>query len=55
MKNWKTTLLGAAAAGLLALQPLLETGTISPKEIILAFIAAAFGYFAKDKDVTGVK
>jgi hypothetical protein len=52
MKNWKTTLLGAAAAGLIALQPLISTGTITPKEIALAFIAAAFGYFTKDKNVS---
>ena len=54
MKNWKTTVVGVIIAIVIAVSPILETGTIVWKDIILAAIIAAFGYFAKDHDVTGV-
>lgn len=55
MKNWKTTLAGAIAGGLIAIQPYLETGTFEIKEIILGFAIAFFGVVAKDFNVSGAK
>jgi len=54
MKNWKTTLTGIFIAIVVAVAPILQTGEIEWKNVILAAIIAAFGYFAKDHDVTGV-
>ncbi len=50
MKNWKTTLLGAAIAGLVALQGMTSH---DPKTIAAAFLIAAFGAVCKDFNVTG--
>lgn len=56
MKNWKTTLIGLCEAICLELsaEALFD---LTPKQralvIGLAVARAAFGYFAKDKDVTG--
>jgi hypothetical protein len=54
MRNWKTTLLGLLAAVIIALQPLLDQGEVTWKSLLLAAAIAALGYFAKDKDVSGV-
>lgn len=54
MTNWKTTLAGVLASIMIAIAPLIQTGTIDWKAVIIAVFVAAFGYFAKDKDVTGV-
>lgn len=51
MKNWKTTILGALAAIIIAIQPLIETGEINWKSVVIAAAIAALGYFAKDKEV----
>lgn len=53
MKNWKTTLVGAIAGGLIAIQPLLATGAVDIKALITGFAFAAFGIVAKDFNVTG--
>jgi uncharacterized membrane protein YgaE (UPF0421/DUF939 family) len=53
MKNWKTTALGLVIAILVALQPILETGVLSWKAVVLAVLIAAAGYFTKDSNVTG--
>lgn len=51
--SWKTMVVGAILAILIAVQPLLETGTIDWKAVILAALVALFSYLVKDKDVTG--
>lgn len=55
MKNWKTTFIGAAMAVIIAVQPILETGQVNWKQIGFAALIAAFGYLAKDHNVTGGK
>lgn len=53
MKNWKTTLVGALAGGLVAVQPLLESGTLDWKAVVTGFLVAALGYLAKDFNISG--
>jgi hypothetical protein len=53
MKNWKTTLFGGLAAVVIAVQPLIATGSIDWKAVGLAALVAAFSFFAKDANVTG--
>ena len=57
MLNWKTTLLGLTAALMLVLQgPVEQLGNGQPVDwfvVLQAVAIAVFGYFAKDKDVTG--
>lgn len=53
MKSWKTTILGLIAAIGVAIVPILESGTIDWKSIIIAALIAIFGYIAKDHDVSG--
>ena len=55
MKSYKTTIIGAVLAVIIAVQPLIETGIIDYKKVGLAAIIALFGYLAKDSDVTGTK
>jgi len=55
MRSYKTTIIGAILACIIAIQPLIETGVIDYKKIGLAAIIALFGYISKDSDVTGVK
>jgi hypothetical protein len=55
MKSYKTTIIGAILAVIIAVQPMIETGTIDYKKVGLAAIIALFGYIAKDSDVTGTK
>ena len=58
MKNWKTFLLGLLAAVWVAVQPVIANGDFDLqrdwKELSLAVIIALFGYFTKDKGVTGI-
>lgn len=55
IRNWKTTILGAILGGLVAIQPLLETGgEIDVKQLIMGFLIAAIAAFAKDADKSGV-
>lgn len=58
MKSYKTTLIGAGLAVLMALQPIMEgtgyhldKGTIG--KLLFAGLLAAFGYLVKDHDVSG--
>jgi len=55
MKNtsWKTTLIGAILAIVIAVQPLIATGTIDWKAVIVAALIAGLGFVAKDSNVTG--
>jgi len=53
MKNWRTTLVGAITAIVIAVAPVLETGNISWKAIIVAALVAIGGYLAKDAGVSG--
>lgn len=55
MKNWRTTIVGAIIGGLIAIQPVLETGTYSVKELVLGFLFAALGLLAKDYNISGTK
>lgn len=54
MKNWKTTVIGAIAGGLLAIQPLFATGEIDWPQVAAGFAIAVFGFLAKDFNKTGV-
>lgn len=57
MKNWKTTLLGAAAAAIVAVSTYSTNGgdLADWKLWAGAAVAALFGYFTKDAGVTGTK
>jgi uncharacterized membrane protein YgaE (UPF0421/DUF939 family) len=48
-KNWITTLVGVLIAVLVAAQPILETGAVNFKSLILAVGIAVFGYFTQTK------
>ena len=52
-KSWKSTLVGALLAAVIAIQPILETGAIDWKRVILAGLVALLGYVVKDGNVTG--
>lgn len=54
MKNWKTTLVGALAAGANIAATLYQTGTVDVKTLLVSAGIAALGYVAKDAGVTGV-
>ena len=54
MKNWKTTLVGCLIAVLVAIQPLIVSGTEKWTTVVLAGAIALFGFIAKDFDKTGV-
>lgn len=57
MKNWRTTIIGIVLASMIAIQPLAD-GNVNLKKdwhrFTLAIGIAVFGYFSKDKNVTGV-
>ena len=53
MKSWKTTLVGAITAVVVALYPIVMSGTFEWKNVIAGAVIALFGYLAKDHDVTG--
>lgn len=55
MKNWKTTILGAIIGGLIAVQPIIESGNVDIKQIMMGFLVAALGVVSKDFNVTGGK
>lgn len=58
MKNWKTTLIGFLAAFWILAQPIITNGDFCIerdwKPLMTSAIVAAFGYFVKDKGVTGI-
>lgn len=53
MKNFRTTLVGALLAIAVAVQPLIETGAVDVKAIVMAAMIALLGYLAKDAGVSG--
>ena len=52
MKNWKTTLFGIVTAAIVAIQPIIETGSIDWKKLGYAALIAIFGYLVKDHNAT---
>lgn len=58
MKNWKTTVLGAIAAILVAIQPIIDAasgGEINWTQLAFAAALAVMGYFTKDAGVSGTQ
>lgn len=55
MKNWKTTIVGAIAGALIAIQPLLENGEIDLTALAAGFAVAFFGAVSKDFNINGTK
>lgn len=53
MNNWKTTLCGFLAAIFVAVIPILQSGTVEVKNLLLAVAIAAMGWFSKDFTSTG--
>ena len=51
--SWKTMLLGALLAIVVAVAPIIQTGAVDWKAVGMAALIALLGYFSKDKDVTG--
>ncbi|MFN8407000.1 MAG: hypothetical protein U0X71_05910 [Sphingobacteriaceae bacterium] len=47
-RNYKTTAIGFSLAVLLAVQPVLNTGAIDWKQLVVAIMVGALGFFAKD-------
>lgn len=54
MKNWKTTIVGAIAGGLIAIQPLLAGASVDWGQVAVGFAVAVLGFLAKDFNKTGV-
>ncbi len=52
MKNYKTTITGILLAIIVAVQPLIETGTINWSKVLLAGAVAALGILARDGQQT---
>lgn len=55
MKSWKTTLFGALVGAIYAVLTTLQTGEVSPKDLIISAGFAFIGVLAKDFNVTGSK
>ena len=51
--SWKTTLFGCLAAVMVAIAPILQSGTVDWKALVIAALIAAFSFVAKDHNVTG--
>ena len=51
--NWKTTLMGAALAGMWAIKTMVLTGQVNWPDLAICFGLAFFGALAKDGNVTG--
>lgn len=51
--SWKTSVLGALLAIVVAVQPIIATGQIDWKAVAMAALIAAITFFTKDKNVTG--
>lgn len=54
MKSWKSTLAGCVGAAVNIALPLVQTGTVESKTIIISATLAVLGFLAKDFDVSGV-
>ena len=52
-KSWRTTLIGALLAISVAVQPLIETGVMDYRRLVLAALIALFGVLSKDAGVSG--
>lgn len=52
LQNWKTTVIGAAIAGLYALQ---NAGDMTAKKALVTFAIAAFGFVCSDANTAGEK
>lgn len=56
MKNWRTTIVGAILAVLLAVQPIVDFAAGQPinwNQVLFAGALALFGYLSKDAGVSG--
>lgn len=53
MKNWRTTLIGAIGAGLVAGYGAFSAGGLTIDQIIIAGFMAFIGVFSKDFNVSG--
>jgi hypothetical protein len=56
MKNWRTTLIGAITAALVAIGPIIDAAqgeAINWAQLALAACIAVLSYLAKDAGVTG--
>jgi hypothetical protein len=51
--SWKTTLVGILLAIVVGIVPIIQTGTIDIKALVIAALLAVAGFLQKDKDVTG--
>jgi hypothetical protein len=51
--NWRTTLAGLALGVFMAVKPLLEAGTLTLDQFVLATTPIVLGYLAKDAGVSG--
>jgi hypothetical protein len=51
--SWKTAILGAILAIVVAVAPIIQTGAVDWKAVGMAALIALLGYFTKDKNVTG--
>lgn len=51
-KNWKSTAMGCIASAYLFIEPLLQNGVLTKKDILYACFALAAGLIAGDGNVT---
>lgn len=52
-KSWKTTVAGWLTGGAIGLLPVLQTGHVDYKSMLIGFGVGLLGTLAKDSDVTG--
>ena len=48
MKDWRSTIAGALLAAVVAIQPIIESGTVDWVNICIAALIAALGYIVRD-------
>lgn len=51
--SWKTTLVGLLCAIAIVVIPIIQTGSVTLRDIIIAVCIAVAGYLQKDLNVTG--
>ena len=51
--SWKTTIVGAVLAAVIAVSPIIQTGVVDWKQVGIAALVAIFGFISKDFDLTG--
>jgi len=54
-KNWKTTVAGVVAGGLVAIVPMLQSGEFSWGALAAGFAVGCLGYFSKSVGVSGTQ